>query len=364
MNDAEYMAIALDLAEKGRGFTSPNPMVGAVVVRDDTIVGKGYHEAVGGPHGEINALDDAGKAAENACLYVTLEPCNHTGRTPPCTERILESGVSRVVIAMADPNPDVKGNGAAYLAGEGVDIRMGVCEDRSRRLNESYIQYVLTKRPFVTMKCAATLDGYIATRSGDSKWISGETSRRYVHELRHGTDAILVGIGTVEADDPRLTTRLEGKEGKDPIRVVLDTNLRIPPNANVLRLESDSDTLLITGNRVEEGKKARIERLGARVIPLDRNKDGRIDFSSLIAALGKLQITSLLIEGGSTVFGSALSAGAIDKLILFYGPKLLGGSDGIPVFRGRGPEAVSGSIPMKDIRHHRFDDDLMVEGYL
>lgn len=363
MNDQEYMDEALDLAEKGRGFTSPNPMVGAVVVKGGKVVGRGYHRAVGKAHAEVNALDDAGDAAKGACLYVTLEPCNHTGRTPPCTEKILSAGVTRVVIASADPNPDVKGNGAAYLRRQGIDITIGVCEDRAVCLNESYIKFVQTKRPFVILKCAATLDGRIATSTGDSKWISGEQSRKYVHELRHGVDAILVGSGTVKKDDPSLTTRLEGVEGRDPIRIILDEDLNISEGAKVLRLDSDSDTLLFTGKAVPEDKKIRIENLGVRVL-YSALRDDQIDIDPLMVQLGKMGITSLLIEGGSHVFSSALSAGIVDKIILFYGPKILGGDDGVPIFRGKGPTLMSGSIPVKNIRSQRFDDDIMIEGYL
>lgn len=364
MDDTHYMALALELAERGRGFTSPNPMVGAVVVHDDKVVGRGYHEAVGKAHGEVNAIDDAGDSARGSCLYVTLEPCNHTGRTPPCTEKILASGVHRVVIAMADPNPDVRGNGAAALQAHGIDVALGICESRARRLNEAYIKYVRTKRPFVTIKCAATLDGYIATRTGDSKWISGESSRRYVHRLRHSVDAILVGKGTLHNDDPSLTTRLEdGDHPLDPTRIILDEDLSISENAKVLRLDSDSDTVLVTGPGVSEQKKIRVEKSGARVLEIPL-KDGWIDLDLLFDQLGKIGITSLLIEGGSHVFTSALSAGLVDKVIFFYAPKILGGDDGVPIFRGQGPGSMDGSLPVKDVRFQRFDDDIMIEGYL
>ena len=363
MNDQDHMNEALDLAGKGRGFTSPNPMVGAVVVKDGIVVGRGYHQAVGEAHAEVNALDDAGDAARDACLYVTLEPCNHIGRTPPCTEKIVSSRVARVVIAMADPNPTVKGNGAAYLRQQGVEVTMGVCEDQALRLNESYIKYVRTNRPFVIMKCAATLDGRIATSTGDSKWISGEQSRRYAHELRHSVDAILVGSGTIKKDDPSLTTRLDGIEGRDPLRIILDSRLSISEKAKVLRLDSDSDTLLFTSKGVPEDRRNRIENLGARVL-YSALKDDQIDVEPLMAQLGEMGITSLLIEGGSHVFSSFLSAGIVDKIILFYGPKILGGDDGVPIFRGKGPTLMSGSLPVKDIQFQRFDNDIMIEGYL
>jgi len=363
MNDEDYMAEALDLAARGRGYASPNPMVGAIVVNDGRVVGRGYHREAGGAHGEVNALDDAGDAAKGACLYVTLEPCNHTGRTPPCTESILSAGVARVVVAMADPNPRVRGNGAAHLRERGVEVTIGLCEDRAVHLNEAYIKWVRTKRPFVMLKCAATLDGRIATSTGDSKWISGEESRKYVHELRHGVDAIMVGIGTVKKDDPSLTTRREGVRGRDPLRVILDEDLAIPEEAKVLRLDSDSDTFIFSGNGVQERRRRRIERPGVRVLCSDL-KGGQIDIDGLMRQLGEADITSLLIEGGSHVFSSALSAGIVDKLILFYAPKILGGDDGIPIFRGTGPTLMSGSIPVKNTRLRRLGEDIMIEGYL
>ena len=208
MNDQHYMKLALNLAVKGRGYTSPNPMVGAVVVKDGRVVGSGYHQRVGGAHAEANALADAGKAAAGATLYVTLEPCNHTGRTPPCTRSIVNAGIKRVIVAMEDPNKDVAGGGNVFLRQQGIEVISGVCENQARRLNEAFIKYTTTHRPFVIVKCAATLDGRIATRSGDSKWISNEKSRAFVHRLRHAVDGILVGIDTVKKDNPSLTTRL------------------------------------------------------------------------------------------------------------------------------------------------------------
>lgn len=256
--------MALDLAKKGEGFTSPNPMVGAVIVKDQKVVGKGYHKAAGEAHAEVNAIDDAGALAKNATLYVTLEPCNHTGRTPPCTEKVVASGIRRVVTAMNDPNPGVKGGGLDYLKSRGISITVGVCEKQAKRLNEIFIKHVGTKRPFTIVKCAATLDGRIATKTGDSRWVTGEESRQFVHQLRHSVDAIMVGINTVEKDNPSLTTRLTTRQKKlkplDPTRIILDTHLRISEKAKLLRLHSDSDTILITGSLVSSDKKTRLER--------------------------------------------------------------------------------------------------------
>jgi len=360
------MKMALDLAAKGLGYTSPNPMVGAVIVKDNKVVGKGFHQAAGKAHAEVNAIDDAGISADGATLYVTLEPCNHTGRTPPCTEKILAAGISRVVVAMEDPNPGVRGGGIAYLTSRGVNVTVGVCENEARQLNEIFIKYSKTKRPFAIIKCAATLDGRIATRTGDSRWVTGEASRNFVHQLRHAVDAIMVGIDTVVRDDPSLTTRLNKDlpdKGRDPVRVVLDTRLRIPKAAKLLRLDSDSDTLIITGPDVSGDQKAGIEKQGAKVIEAPV-KDGMIDLGGLMDNLGALGLTSLLIEGGSRVIASALAAGIADKIIFFYAPKILGGDDGVPICQGPGPALMDQSIPVKDVQVRRFGDDIMVEGYI
>ena len=363
MNDRHFMEIALELAARGKGYTSPNPMVGAVVVKDDKIVGKGWHEKVGGPHAEVNAIDDAGEQAAGSTIYVTLEPCNHQGRTPPCTRRILSAGIKQVIMAMKDPNPDVSGGGANFLIQNGISVKSGVCEAEARRLNESFIKYITTKRPFVTLKCAATLDGRIATRTGDSKWVTGELSRKYVHELRHEIDAIMVGVNTVKTDNPSLTTRLDDKKGVDPIRIVLDTKLSIPENSKLLQIPSSSDTLIITGYSESSPKRTAIESMGVKVIDAAL-KDGRIDLDALMDQLGKRGITSLLVEGGARVAASALQAKIVDKINFFYAPKILAGDDGVPICSGLGPELMAQSIPVGNIRVRQFDNDIMIEGYL
>lgn len=363
MNDNYFMKMALALAVKGRGFVSPNPMVGAVIVKDGKVVGKGYHKAAGEAHAEINAINDAQTLAGDATLYITLEPCNHTGRTPPCTVKIVEAGIRHVIVAMNDPNPDVAGGGIDYIKNHGISVTLGVCENEAKRLNEAYIKYVTIRRPFVVIKCAATLDGRIATKTGDSRWVSGDESRIYVHRLRHSVDAIMVGINTVKQDDPALTVRLNDMNGLDPARIILDTNLTIFEEAKVLRLNSNSDTIIISGNSVSEGKKNAIEALGAKVIQ-SPVRDGMIDLDQLMDRLGDLGITSLLIEGGSSVIASALKAGIVDKVIFFYAPKILGGGDGIPICKGPGPALMNGCIPVKDINVRRFGDDVMIEGYI
>jgi diaminohydroxyphosphoribosylaminopyrimidine deaminase/5-amino-6-(5-phosphoribosylamino)uracil reductase len=362
MDDEHFMKMALALAKMGQGYTSPNPMVGAVIVKDSKVKGRGYHQSFGEAHAEVNAIEDAGSLAKGATLYVNLEPCNHTGKTPPCSQKILEAGIKRVVIAMEDPNT-IAGGGAVFLEEHGVEVLAGVCEEAAKKLNEAFIKYVSKKRPFVVLKCAATLDGQIATRTGDSKWVTGDKARKFVHQLRHAVDAILVGIGTIHTDDPSLTTRLDSDSGLDPVRIVLDTHLSISPDASILQLDSNSDTILVTGNTVTDTKKKRVVKAGVRLME-QPVKNGQIDLKSLMVRLGSMGITSLLIEGGSRVIASAISSGIIDKALFFYAPKILGGDDGIPICRGPGPELMKDSIRVKDIRVQRFDDDVMIEGYI
>lgn len=366
MDDTFFMKMALDLAEKGRGFTSPNPMVGAVVVKDGAVAGKGYHEAAGKPHAEVNAIDDAKACTSGATLYVTLEPCNHFGKTPPCTEKILESGIKRVVAAVRDPNPDVKGDGAGFLRSKGVEVIFGICEREAKRQNEVFLKYIKTKRPFVTVKCASTLDGKIATKTGDSKWVTGEEARQFVHRLRHFTDAIMVGIDTVKRDDPKLTTRLDGITGRNPARIILDSRLSISEDAIVLQQNSGSDTIIIVTDSALDAallrKKAKFEEKGIKIIesPAKRNL---IDLDFLMGRLGSIGITSLLVEGGSRVIASAFSAGIVDKIFFFFAPRILGG-DGVTICSGPGPALMSDSIPVKDVNIQRFGDDIMIEGYI
>jgi diaminohydroxyphosphoribosylaminopyrimidine deaminase/5-amino-6-(5-phosphoribosylamino)uracil reductase len=363
MNDEHYMQMALELAAQGRGFTSPNPMVGAVVVKDGVVVGRGFHQFAGGAHAEVHALEAAGAAARGATLYVNLEPCNHTGRTPPCTLKILEAGLRRVVIGMRDPNPSVTGGGADFLKAEGVEVACGVCEEQASELNEVFVKYIRTGRPFVIAKCAATLDGRIATRSGDSKWVSGEESRAFVHELRHAVDGILVGAGTVAADDPFLTARLIGRPAKDPTRIILDPRLRTAPTAKVLNHSSAAETILVAGKEAPASARAQLHRKGVRLIEAEIGEGG-IDLDRLMDQLGRMGLTSILIEGGSRTLGSAFRAGIVDKVCFFYAPLLSAGDDGLPICTGTGPERMRDCIRLDRIRTRRFGDDVMIEGYV
>ena len=363
MRDRFYMQMALDQAAEGLGHVSPNPMVGAVVVREGRVVGRGHHQRFGGPHAEVHALAQAGAAARDATLYVNLEPCNHTGKTPPCTDTILKAGIRRVVTAMEDPNPLVAGGGHARLRDAGLSVVTGVCATEARRLNEAFVKWIRTRRPFVTLKCAATLDGRLATRTGDAKWVTGPQARAFVHRLRHAADGVLVGVNTVKADDPRLTTRLEQGPGVDPLRIILDTRLSLPLTARLLHQQSSAATLVVTGPEASAAARAAVAATGAQVVSAPLHQ-GRIDLTWLMGHLGAMGVASLLIEGGGQVAGAALRGGIVDKLCLFYAPKLLAGDDGVPICAGPGPALMRDSLMVKSIRTQRLGEDLLVEGYL
>ena len=361
--DHHYMRQALELAEKGAGYASPNPMVGAVIVNAGQVVGRGFHEKFGSAHAEVNAITAAGEKTRGATLYVTLEPCNHTGKTGPCTQAILDAHIRRVVIAMPDPNPGVAGGGADYLRSKGVYVETGLEQKAAEQLNEAFVHFVGTQRPFVTAKCAATLDGRIATANGDSKWVTGPVARGVVHELRHRHDAIMVGIDTVLADDPSLTTRREGQPGRDPLRVIIDPKGRLPQTAKMLTQPSDAETWVVVDEKVEQTNKERLLAAGTKLLPLCTDQ-GRFDMAKVVAILGEKGISSLLIEGGGALLGSAFRGGIVQKIAFFYAPKLLGGDDGVPVCRGRGREMMADAIEISDLTVRSLGPDFLMEGYL
>ena len=359
-----YMRIALAQARKGRGRVSPNPLVGAVVVKGSRIVGTGYHHRAGTPHAEVHALAQAGQKARRADLYVNLEPCSHFGRTPPCVDAIIASRIKKVVIGMIDPNPLVSGKGILRLKRAGIEIVSGVLEEDCRKLNEVYIKYITRGVPFVIVKVASSLDGKIATASGDSRGLTSPPSIRAVHTLRDRVDAILVGIGTVQADDPLLTTRLPGKRGKDPIRVIVDSRLRISPRARVFNPHSAAGVIIATTGRAPSAKKERLERLGGvRIITAD-GKDGRVALKKLMTLLGKLGISSLLIEGGTDISTSALASGIVDKILFFYAPKIIGGRLAYGITAGEGAASVGEAIAVHNLALKRYGEDILVEGYV
>ena len=369
-----YMKLALRLAARGAGWVSPNPMVGAVVVKDGQIVGQGYHRRVGAAHAEVAALRQAGDAAKDADLYVTLEPCNHQGRTPPCTQAILAAGVARVIIASLDPNPQVTGGGAEYLQSQGVTVETGLLAAAARRLNEAWFHWVNTGRPWVIAKAACSLDGKIATVGGESQWLTGEAARAFAHRLRHQVDAILVGIDTVLADDPQLTTRLPGnhtknekrkteKPGKDPIRIILDSQLRIPLTAKVLHLDSPAPTWVACTEASPPQKVRELERLGAEVLLLPPDS-GRVSLSDLLKLLGGRQIQSLLVEGGAEVLGSFFDQNLVHMFHFFYAPRFLGGRAAPGVLGGRGVHFLKNAPQAQDLHFRRLGPDVLISGYL
>jgi diaminohydroxyphosphoribosylaminopyrimidine deaminase/5-amino-6-(5-phosphoribosylamino)uracil reductase len=360
MNDEKWMKRALRLAEKGRGRTSPNPMVGAVLVKNGQVVGEGYHARAGEAHAEILALRQAGEEARGSTLYINLEPCIHYGKTPPCAPAVIEAKVRRVVIGMEDPNPLVTGRGLKSLKKAGLDVEVGVLEKECRRLNEAFCKYILKKEPFVILKVAATLDGKIATREGDSKWISGETSRHFVHRMRDQVDGVVVGIGTVLKDDPQLTARI--KKGRDPYRIILDSRLRIPEDAKVIG-NSPSKTIIATTELAARDKIERLEKKGVRILTLD-SKQGRVDLKNCLSKLGEMGMMSLLVEGGSQVNGSFLDEGLIDKILFFLSPKLIGDREALGIFGGSGKANLKETIPLNELRVRRMGEDILIEGYL
>ena len=360
--DIKFMREALRQARKGLGRTSPNPAVGAVVVMEGRIIAKGYHRRAGCPHAEVEALKKIGGRAPGGTLYVTLEPCNHQGKTPPCTEAIWKSGIKRVVVGLRDPNPNVAGGGCEFLRDKGLKVQTGVLEEACRKHHAAFIKFVTTGRPFVIAKSALTLDGWTGTSTGHSKWVTGEKARQWVHRLRNRVDAVMVGVGTVVADNPLLTTRLHRGRGKDPLRIVLDTALRIPREANVLNHESSSMTYLVVGPQVSEVALRSVQKKGVEAIRCP-TREGRIDLAALMDLLGRMSLTSLLVEGGASVMGSMLRERLVDQFYVFKAPKILGGNDGIPMAAGLGPQKMDRCLRLKDITIRRIGDDILVMGY-
>lgn len=357
------MARALALAARGLGATSPNPPVGAVLIRGNRVVGEGYHRRAGGPHAEVLALRRAGSRARGATLYVSLEPCCHLDkRTPPCVPAIIASGVARVVIAARDPNPKVRGRGLTALRRAGLRVDPGVGSADAELLIEPYRTLITSGRPFVTLKAASTLDGKIATAKGESRWITGPAARKLVHQLRGRADAIVAGIGTILADDPSLTARTGAVRGRMPLRVVLDPSLRIPLRAKVLRGRK-APTLIVTTPQSTRARRAALQKIGADVLVLPSHR-GKIKWRTLLSELGRRGIASLLIEGGAEVNASALHEGAVDRVLFFLAPRMLGGRDAVGAIGGRSPAHLSEALQLKRVSVMRCGPDILVEGYL
>jgi diaminohydroxyphosphoribosylaminopyrimidine deaminase/5-amino-6-(5-phosphoribosylamino)uracil reductase len=350
-----FMRLALREAAKGLGRTSPNPAVGAVLVRGGRVVGRGHHARAGGPHAEVEAIRDAGARARGADLYTTLEPCDHYGKTPPCSIAVLEAGVRRVLVGSADPNPLVNGKGIARLRGAGVEVVEGVLRGECDALNAHWFKFMRDRRPYVTLKVAVTLDGRIATRTGDARWVSGEAARRWVHRLRDRVDAVLVGAGTARADDPLLTTRLPGGRGHDPVRVVLDTDLRLPARLALLHPRSAAPTLV-----AHASPRTRRFGPGVELVRCRRGKGG-VDLRDLLARLAARGVTHLLVEGGARVNARFLEEGLVDRLAVFLAPRLAG-ADGVPLAALRGPGRMEDALRLEEVEVERVGDDVLVSG--
>jgi diaminohydroxyphosphoribosylaminopyrimidine deaminase/5-amino-6-(5-phosphoribosylamino)uracil reductase len=357
------MKRALELAARGSGSTSPNPLVGAVIVKNGKIIGEGWHEKAGEPHAEINAIRNASEEVENSTIYVNLEPCSHFGRTPPCAAELVKRKFKRVVVAMEDPNPLVAGQGIKLLRDNGIQVDAGINRAEALMLNDIFIKYITKKKPFVLLKAAMTLDGKTATRTGDSKWISGELSREYVHHLRNRYSSILVGLNTVMKDNPELTARLEGSETRNPVRIIMDSKGKIPPDARVLDIDNNKRTIIAATEDMEQEKRRYLENKGAEIIITDK-KAGKVNVGQLMEELGKKGIDSILIEGGGTVAAAFIEEGLVDKVAFFIAPIIIGGSTAPTPVMGTGAEFIRDGYKLKYQNIRTFDRDILVEGYI
>ena len=355
MNDEFYINRALRLAAKAQGMTSPNPMVGAVIVKHGEILSEDFHRKAGAPHAEVLAIEKAVGNVKGSTLYVSLEPCCHKEkRTPPCTKVIINAGIKKVIIGMQDPNPKVSGRGILELRKAGIKVRSGILEDKAKKLNEFYIKHITSQKPFVILKIAMTLDGKIATPEGQSKWITGEKARKIVHRMRSRVDAIMTAIGTVKADDPRLTSRIQ--DGKDPKRIVIDPNLEIPINAKILQMPPE--TMIVTKTMNEKANY--LEKTGIKIIYFKKT----LDLNWLMKSLGEMDITSVLIEGGSSLNAHALEDGIVDKVMFFVAPTIIGGRESFPAVGGKTYKKLEEAYRIKDVKIRRIDKDFLIEGYM
>ena len=360
--DERFMALALRQARRGEGRTHPNPPVGAVLVQGEQILAKGYHARAGADHAEVDALRAVGGRAPGAELYVTLEPCHHRGRTPPCTAAILKAGIRRVIIGATDPNPRTDGRGISRLRRAGVEVTTGVLAESCARLLEPFSKLIRTGRPWVVLKLATTLDGRIATRTGHSQWVTGPSARRAVHRLRNRCDAIMVGAGTVTADDPALTCRIP--RGRDPLRVILSGTLSFPAGSRVVNAQGPlggPTALVATTRRSGAVQAAELRQRGAEVVRLP-SRQGQVDLGALLDHLGQRDVMSVLVEGGGQVTAAFLSAGLVDRVVWFIAPKIVGGVHAVPAVGGRGVARMDDALQVSDLRISRVGEDLMIDG--
>lgn len=359
--DEVYMRMALDLARKGKGWTTPNPLVGAVIVKGGRVIGQGYHQKYGQPHAEVNAIASAKEDVTGATLYVTLEPCSHFGKTPPCSDLLIDKNIKRVVVGTLDPNPLVAGKGIERLRSNGIEVVTGVLEEESQKLNEIFIKYIVTKEPFVVMKNAMSLDGKIATVTGESQWISGESSRKQVHSLRHELAGIMVGIETIIKDDPQLTSRT--LNSRNPIRIVVDSQLRIPIASKVLTQQDKAKTIVATTRRANKEKLDTLKQMDIEVL-VTKEKGGRVDLKELMKLLGAKGIDSILLEGGANLNFSALEEGIVDKIQSYIAPKIIGGKEAKTAVEGAGVHSLKNAFQIDRMTPVMVGEDLFVEGYI
>lgn len=357
MTKYEYMQLALEIAKKGIGHTSPNPMVGCIVVKNGMIVAEGFHEEYGSLHAERRALESCAEDLTGADLYVTLEPCCHHGKTPPCTDIIIERGIGRVIVGTLDPNPVVAGKGVQILRDHGIEVETGILEKECLELNEVFMHYIEKKKPYIAMKYAMTMDGKIATFTGDSKWVTGEESRRHVHQLRKRYSSIMVGIGTILVDDPMLNCRIE--EGVDPVRVICDSNLRIPMESRIVKTAENIPTIVAYAVG-DEKKQEKLKTAGVELICVDAG--GRVDFPALVKELGQRGIDSILIEGGGTFHGTVLKSGLVDRIYCYIAPKLIGGKEAKSPVEGSGFSIMDEALAIHDTEIMKLGKDICITG--
>lgn len=358
--DEYYMSLALNLALKGKGKVNPNPLVGAVIVKNGKVIGKGYHERYGKEHAEVNAFNNLSEGADNATIYITLEPCAHYGKTPPCVNKIIENNIKRVVIGAVDDNPLVTGKGIKKLKSAGIEVKVGVLEEECKKLNEVFFKYISTKRPFVLLKSAMSLDGKISTYSGESKWITSKESREEVHKLRNDFMAILVGVNTIIKDNPRLTCRVE--DGRNPIRIVVDSFLRIPMDSNVIK-DKEARTIIATTKFAKKDKILSLRNNGIEVLVIN-SKNNKVDLDELMVKLGELNIDSILLEGGSTLNFSALKQGIVDKIQIYIAPKIIGGEKSKTPVDGQGIDKLKNAFKVRNLSYSKVGSDILLEGYI
>lgn len=359
--DEYYMSLALRLAEKGKGSVTPNPMVGAIIVKNNRVIGEGYHEQYGQPHAEVNAFNSAYEDVENATIYVTLEPCSHFGKTPPCADLIIQKKIKRVVIGALDPNPLVSGRGIKKIKTAGIEVTYGVLAEESQQLNEVFIKFITENTPFVVLKTAMSLDGKIGTSMGESKWISGEKSRENVHKERGNLTGIMVGINTVLRDNPRLTVRVN--DAKNPVRIVVDSQLRIPLGMNILQQQKEAPTIILTTKQAEQEKVDLLTEKGITIL-IVADRKGKVDLREGMRKLGEMNIDSILLEGGSELNYSSLEAGIVDKIQVYIAPKIIGGNTSPTPVGGKGIDSLGKAFPIEKMKTRMIGEDIFIEGYI